>query len=54
MYSVSKLSCRGSSQNVFFFYEITHTFYYQSVQYKGFHGLQIILVEGPGSWYSGG
>ena len=55
MYSVSKLSCRGSSQNVFvFFDEITHVFYYQSVQYKGFLGLQMILVEGPGSWYSGG
>ena len=38
----------------FFFYEITHTFYYQSVQYKGFHGLQMILMEWPGSWYSGG
>ena len=39
---------------LFFFDEITHVFYYQSVQYKGFLGLQMILVEGPGSWYSGG
>ena len=34
--------------------QITHEFYCQSVQYKVFLGLQMILVEGPGSWYSGG